>query len=183
MNASSRVDGNLAFLDLEMTGLDHERDVILQAALVVVTRELEPIDELCLDIWQPEAAMATMSPFVRDMHDKNGLLDRVRASRIDLREAERLLMGKLTACCNFPAILCGSSVWVDRMFLMRGMPGLAGYLHYRMLDVTGVRLFVERTLGPSAVFQKPTEGEHDALVDIKNSIAELRHYRALLAKP
>jgi oligoribonuclease len=135
-----------------------------------------------LDVWQPESALSVMSPFVRDMHDKNDQLDRVRASRVDLREAERQLLAKLTAWCNFPAILCGSSVWVDRMFLMRGMPGLTGYLHYRMLDVTSVRLFVDRALGPTAMFVKPTEGEHDALVDIKNSLAELKHYRVLLKK-
>jgi oligoribonuclease len=175
MFPATRIDGNLAFLDLEMTGLDPERDFILQAALVITTRELETIEELCCDVWQPESALAVMSPFVRDMHEKNGLIERVRASRIDAREAERQLLARITARCAYPAILCGSSVWVDRM------PGLCGYLHYRMLDVTSVRLFVERLLGSGAVYQKPTEGEHDALVDTRNSIAELRHYRALLA--
>jgi len=171
---------NLAWIDLEMTGLDPERDVILQAALIVTDKDLQPLDEHACDVWQPDSALERMSPFVRDMHDKNGLLARVRASRVDLREAQRQLMARISALCDFPAVLCGSSIWVDRTFLDRHMPGLAGYLHYRMVDVTSVKLLVDRWFGPQAVFQKPGVGEHDALVDIRNSIAELRHYRKLL---
>jgi len=171
---------NLAWIDLEMTGLDPERDVILQAALIVTDRDLQPLEEYVCDVWQPESVFERMSPFVRDMHEKNGLLDRVRASRVDQREAQRQLLTRISALCEHPAVLCGSSIWVDRTFLDRHMRGLAGYLHYRMVDVTSFKLVVDRWLGQSAVFQKPTEGEHDALVDIRNSIAELRHYRKLL---
>jgi oligoribonuclease len=179
---AGRNDSNLAFLDLEMTGLSPERDVIIQAALIVVNKDLQQLDEYCCDIWQPESALSVMSPFVRDMHEKNGLIERVRASRIDTREAERQLLSHVTALCPYPAILCGNSVWVDRMFLMKYMPALAGYLHYRMIDVTGVRLLAERWHGPGSTFQRSPEGEHDALVDTRNSIAELRHYRTLLMK-
>ena len=77
--------GNLAWLDLEMTGLDPQRDVIIQAALIVTSRELEPVEEYCCDIYQPDEALARMSPFVRDMHEKNGLIERVRASRATAR--------------------------------------------------------------------------------------------------
>jgi oligoribonuclease len=178
-----RTPSNLAFLDLEMTGLDPQRDVILQAALIVTDRELTPLEEYCCDVWQPDEALTLMSPFVRDMHEKNGLIERVRNSRIDLRDAQRQLLTRVAALCDHPAILCGSSIWVDRMFVDRYMPALAGYLHYRMIDVTSVRLLVERTLGPEGLFVKSLEGEHDALVDIRNSIAELRHYRGLLRKP
>ena len=85
-----------------------------------------------------------MSPFVRDMHEKNGLIARVRASRIDIRDAQRQMLSRIAALCEHPAVLCGSSIWVDRMFVDRHMPGLAGYLHYRMIDVTSVRLLVDR---------------------------------------
>lgn len=173
---------NLAWIDLEMTGLDPQRDVILQAAVIVTDRELVPLDEYCCDIWQPESALEVMSPFVRDMHEKNGLLTRVRGSRVDLREAQRQLLSRIAARCEHPAILCGNSIWVDRGFLDRYMPGLTGYLHYRMIDVTTVRLLVERWFGAEGAFSKSTVGEHDALVDIRNSIAELRHYRGLLAR-
>jgi oligoribonuclease len=177
---NQRSAGNLAFLDLEMTGLDAERDVIIQAALIVTDSELQPLDEYCCDIHQSEQALAVMSPFVRDMHEKNGLIERVRASRIDLREAQHQLIARVSTLCEHPAVLCGSSIWVDRVFVNRHMPGLGAYLHYRMIDVTSVKLLVQRWLGSSATFNKPTEGEHDALVDIRNSIAELRHYRSLL---
>jgi len=178
----TRGASNLAWLDLEMTGLDPQRDVILQAALIITDRELTPVDEYCCDIWQPDDALARMSPFVRDMHEKNGLIERVRASRIDLREAERQLLSRVAAQCEHPALLCGSSIWVDRTFVDRHMPGLSGYLHYRMIDVTSVRLLADRWLGSEAVFVKPTQGEHDALVDIRNSIAALRHYRGAFVK-
>jgi oligoribonuclease len=133
-------------------------------------------------VWQPDDALARMSPFVRDMHEKNGLIERVRASRIDLREAERQLLGRVASLCDHPAVLCGSSIWVDRTFIDRYMSGLSGYLHYRMIDVTSVRLLVDRWHGGDALFVKTAQGEHDALVDIRNSIAELRHYRTLLGK-
>jgi oligoribonuclease len=179
---SMRIAGNLAWIDLEMTGLDAQRDVIVQAALIVTDRDLNPLDEYCCDIWQPEEALACMSPFVRDMHEKNGLIERVRASRVDLREAQRQLLSRIAARCEHPAVLCGNSIWVDRNFLERYMPGLTGYLHYRMIDVTAVRLLVERWYGAEGSFSKPSAGEHDALVDIRNAIAELRHYRSLLTR-
>lgn len=178
----TRAPSNLAWLDLEMTGLDVQRDVILQAALIITDRELQPLDEYCVDVWQPDEALARMSPFVRDMHEKNGLIERVRNSRVDLREAERQLTARLTALCDYPAVLCGSSIWVDRTFVERYMPGLCGYLHYRMVDVSSLRILVDRWLAPETAFVKSSQGEHDALVDIRNSIAELRHYRSLFAK-
>src|SRR5262245_60645363 len=98
-NNAARNEGNIAFLDLEMTGLSPERDAIIQAALIITNKELEPLDEYVCDIWQPEEALAVMSPFVRDMHDKNGLIERVRASRVDLREAERQLLSRISAQC------------------------------------------------------------------------------------
>jgi oligoribonuclease len=174
--------GNLAWIDLEMTGLDPQRDVILQAAVIITDRELVALDEYCCDIWQPDAALEVMSPFVRDMHEKNGLLERVRSSRVDLREAQRQLLSRVAARCEHPAVLCGNSVWVDRSFLERHMPGLTGYLHYRMIDVTTMRLLVDSWYGAEGAFSKPSLGEHDALVDIRNSIAELRHYRSILAR-
>jgi oligoribonuclease len=175
-----RHPSNLAFIDLEMTGLDSQHDAIIQAALIVTDRDLQPLDEYSCDIYQPEEVLARMSPFVRDMHEKNGLIERVRVSRIDLRESQRQLLSRVAAHCEYPAVLCGSSIWVDRTFIDRAMPALGGYLHYRMIDVTSVRLLVERWHGASAVYVKPSAGEHDALVDIRNSIAELRHYRALM---
>ncbi|MBK9384046.1 MAG: oligoribonuclease [Planctomycetes bacterium] len=171
---------NLVWIDLEMTGLDVEREVILQAALIVTDKELRPLERWVGDLWQPEAALEHMTPFVRDMHEKNGLLERCRRSRLDLRQAEQELLKRVAGWCSYPALLAGSSVGHDKRFLERYMPGLASYLSYRVLDVTTLKLLARAWYGEGAVFQKPKEREHDALFDITNSIAELAHYRATL---
>jgi oligoribonuclease len=173
---------NLAWIDLEMTGLDAQSDVIVQAALIVTTAELEPLEEFACDVWQPESALANMTPFVRDMHVKTGLLSRVRASSTDVAQAQRALLERIAGWCTFPALLCGNSVGQDKRFIEHWMPGLAGYLHYRVLDVTTLKLLANLWYGAEAVFPKPTENAHDALVDIKNSIAELSHYRATILR-
>jgi len=171
-------DSNLVFLDLEMTGLDPARDVILQAALIVTTKDLDPLEEYACDVWQPETELSKMSPFVRDMHEKNGLVERVRQSKLELGAAEKRLIERVAGWCAYPAILCGNSIGQDKRFLERWMPGLAGYLSYRILDVSSVKILARAWYGEDALFKKPDEGEHDALVDIRNSIAELKHYRA-----
>jgi oligoribonuclease len=163
-----------------MTGLDPSADVILQAALVITDAALEPLDEVSVDIGQPEAALAGMSPFVREMHTRTGLIDRVRRSTVGVPTAERRLLDCISAWCPAPATLCGNSIWNDRRFIARYMPALDGYLHYRVVDVSSVKVLAERWYGPSAVFVKPTAGAHDATVDVKLSVAELRHYRQTL---
>lgn len=178
--ARTQSHANLAWLDLEMTGLDCESDVILQAALIVTDSELRPLEEFACDIWQPEGALTRMSPFVREMHTKTGLLPRVLASRVELAAAERFLLERIAGWCPFPAVLCGNSISQDRRFIDRYMPGLSRYLHYRLLDVTAVKLLARLWYGEAAVYAKPAEGAHDALVDIRNSIAELAHYRRTL---
>ncbi len=174
---------HLAWLDLEMTGLDPAENVIVQAALIVTNDRLEPLEELTLDVWQPESALARMTPFVRDMHEKTGLLARVRASRVDVRDAERGLLERIAGWCTFPAMLCGNSIGNDRRFVDRHMPGLAGYLHYRMIDVSALKVLAALWYGEAAVFQKPDAGKYDALNDVRMSIAELAHYRATLLRP
>lgn len=172
--------GNLAWLDLEMTGLDPERDAILQAALIITDENLQPLEEWVCDIWQPESELAKMTPFVREMHEQTGLLSRVRKSKIDLWATEKRLLERVTGWCTYPAVLCGNTIGQDKRFVDRHMPGLAGYLSYRTVDVTSLKILARLWYGEGAVFQKSQEGEHDALVDIKNSIAELAHYRATL---
>jgi oligoribonuclease len=171
---------HLAWIDLEMTGLNPVCDVILQAALIVTTADLTILEEYACDVWQPESALAAMSPFVRDMHTSTGLLKRVRQSRMDVLAAERALLERVTGWCAFPAVLCGNSIGQDRRFLERHMPGLSGFLHYRMLDVTTVKLLARAWYGEEALYVKSEAGAHDALVDIHNSIAELAHYRKSL---
>lgn len=173
--------GNLAWIDLEMTGLDTSKDVILQAAVIITDAELQHLESYVVDVWQPPGALDSMVPFVRAMHEKTGLLDRVAASEVDLRRAEQELLARVAGHCPYPAILCGNSVGADKAFIHRYMPGLAGYLHYRILDVSSLKI-VSGLWNPRARFQKPNDREHDALFDIENSIAELRHYREHLLK-
>jgi oligoribonuclease len=171
---------HLVWLDLEMTGLDVDKDVILQSALVITDAQLQPLEQFAVDIWQPESELSRMSPYVREMHEKTGLLDRVRRSRTECRRAEQSMLEIVSGWCPYGAILCGNSIWQDRRFVDRYMPGLAAYLTYRLLDVSSIKILAKTWFGASAVFDKPAAGEHDALVDIRNSIAELAHYRKTL---
>jgi oligoribonuclease len=181
--ARAQADGNLAWLDLEMTGLDPNHDVILQAALIVTNRNLEPLEEYACDVWQPDVELGKMTPFVRDMHEKNGLIERVQKSKLELAAAEKRLLERVAGWCPYPAILCGNSIGQDKRFVDRWMPGLSGYLSYRIVDVSSIKILARSWFGDGAMFKKPEEGEHDALVDIRNSIAELKHYRANLFRP
>ena len=173
-------EGNLAWLDLEMTGLSPENDVIVQAALIITNSELHTLEEYCVDIWQPDAALAKMTPFVRDMHEKSGLTERVRASKVELRTAEQRLLERVAGFCPFPAVLCGNTIGQDKRFIDRHMPGLSAFLSYRTIDVSSLKLLAKTWYGPAAVFDKPKDREHDALFDVRNSIAELSHYRKTL---
>jgi oligoribonuclease len=174
---------NLAWIDLEMTGLDSESDVILQAALVVTNRALESLEEFACDVWQPAEALGRMAPIVRQMHERTGLLDRIATARLDVRQVEQELLQRVAGWCPYPAVLCGSSIWSDRRFIDRYMPGLARYLHYRMLDVSSIKLLARKWYGQSHVFSSSEVGKHDALADVRRSIAELQHYRRHLFVP
>ena len=169
--------GNLAWLDLEMTGLDAERDVILQAALVITDRDLKVLEQFCCDIWQPAQALEKMTPFVRAMHKKSGLIERVQKSELDQGATERALLERVAGWCTYPAVLCGNSISQDKLFLSHHMPSLAGYLSYRILDVSSIKIIARLWYGESALYRKPEEGAHDALFDIRQSLAELAHYR------
>ena len=173
---------NLVWIDLEMTGLDVDRHAIVQAALIVTDKALNPLEELCCDIWQLPEVLSQMSPFVREMHEKTGLLSRLAESRSDVGDAEKRLLAMIAGWCAYPAVLCGNSVWQDRKFIDRYMPALGGYLHYRLLDVSTLKVVARTFYGEDAVYQKPKDGKHDALIDIRNSIAELKHYRATLLR-
>jgi len=178
MEASRRQQAktNLVWMDLEMTGLDPNVDSILQAALIVTSAELEPLERYVVDIWQPEAALSHMVPFVRSMHEKTGLLTRVRASTTEVRRAEQELLARVSGWCAYQPVLCGNTIHSDRKFIDRYMPALAGYLHYRMVDVSSLKVLTQLWY-PTRMYDKPKSAEHDALFDIEQSIAELVHYR------
>jgi oligoribonuclease len=182
-NQRVRQATNLVWMDLEMTGLDAQNDVILQAALVITDSELNPLEEFACDVWQPPSALELMSPFVRDMHERTGLLGRVALSRTDLQSAEKQLIERVCGWCAYPALLCGNSIGQDKRFIDRWMPGLAGYLSYRTIDVSSIKMLAKLWYGDEAMFKKPTDQEHDAIFDVRQSIAELAHYRRSLFAP
>lgn len=173
----------LVWLDLEMTGLDPEKDVILQAAAIVTELDrYEELEVLEVPVWQPESALERMTPFVRTMHEQNGLLERVRKSRSSTLDAERKIVDLVDRWCGpRQGILAGNTIWQDRRFLARYMPVLEGFLHFRQVDVTGWKILIRAWLGEKGEFRK--DKAHTALEDVRGSIAELEFYRKTLGVP
>ncbi len=168
----------LVWMDLEMTGLDPERDTILEIATLITDNALTVLahgPELA--IHHPPAVLDGMNPWCREHHGASGLTDRVRASRVTMEQAEAqtLAFVRLHAA-ERSSPLCGNSVYQDRRFLARYMPALEAYLHYRNIDVSTVKELVRRWY-PNG--QQPPEKQHahTALADIHESIAELQFYR------
>jgi len=171
----------LAWIDLEMTGLDPQRDVILEIAALVTNDELsEIIAGPDLVIHQPPEALDQMSDEVRKMHSDNGLLEQVKASQVSLQQAGESVEAFLRIHIDEPntAPLCGNTIGTDRGFLARYLPGIDEFLHYRMIDVSTVKELARRW-NPDIYEQSPKKAEaHRALDDIKESIEELRWYRS-----
>lgn len=166
-----------AWLDLEMTGLDPATCAIVEMALILTDGDLQPLaPPLELVIWQPEEVMARMSPFVRELHTKTGLLPKIARSEVSLQDAEREAMRLITQHAGYgEARLCGNSIYTDRAFIRAHMPQFEGYLHYRMVDVSS---FKELGVAWNNYrYRKPDGAQHTALFDIQQSIAELQAYR------
>ena len=163
--------------DLEMTGLDPKTCVIVEIGVIITGPDLVPIAEIQHAIWQPDDVLATMEPFVRDMHTKNGLLERVRASRTSLRDAERAVFSLVQKHVPFrEGILAGNSIHVDRRFLQAYMPLLEEYLHYRQLDVSSLKV-LSRAWYPNGPDFKKDGKDHTAISDLRTSLEELAHYK------
>ena len=173
----------LVWLDLEMTGLEPKDCAIVQMAIVLTDEQLVPLAApLELTIWQPEAVLASMSPFVRAMHQRSGLLEKVRRSEVSVEDAEQEALHLITKHAPYrTARLCGNSIGQDRRFLYAYMPLLEGYLHYRQIDVSTLKELARAWHGIK--FSKPDEGQHTALFDVQQSIAELKFYREHLFRP
>ena len=178
LSANYKQSPRLVWIDLEMTGLDVEKDVILEVATIITDNDLNIIEESdSLVIRQPESVLATMNEWSRKHHAESGLLDRVRASEISVEEAEATtfdLVRKHAEIHTSP--LCGNSVWQDRRFLARYMPTLEHYLHYRLIDVSTVKELARRW-APNLLERVAKKAQHRALDDIRESINELKLYR------
>jgi oligoribonuclease len=170
----------LVWMDLEMTGLDHTTDVIVEIATLVTDDDLTIVAEgPDLVVHQPDEVLARMDPFVVDMHTTSGLLEAIKASTITLEEAGAATLEFIRGHVPEPATvpLCGNSIGTDRRFLAAYLPEIEQYLHYRSIDVSSVKELVKRWY-PGLNGSRPhKQGTHRALDDIRQSVQELRFYR------
>lgn len=173
-------------MDLEMTGLDPARDVIVEIATIVTDDQLTIIAEgPDIVIHQPDDVLARMDPFVTDMHTRSGLLAAIRASTVTLADAGAATLAFIKQHVPEPGRvpLCGNSIGMDRRFLTAYLPEIENWLHYRSIDVSSVKELVKRWY-PQVNNGRPHKaGAHRALDDIRESIAELRYYRERVFLP
>jgi oligoribonuclease len=169
-----------------MTGLDLGRDALIEVAALVTDPDLNVLgDGVDVVIHAEDALLDGMFDIVREMHDKSGLTEQVRASTIGVEEAEDRIMSYLATHVPEPrsAPLCGNSIATDRGFLARDMPRLDAHLHYRMIDVSSIKELCRRWY-PRTYYGQPPKGlAHRALADIKESIRELEFYRRTIFVP
>ncbi len=171
----------LVWMDLEMTGLDPERDVIVEIATLVTDDDLNIIEEgPDLVVSAPTEALENMDPFVVKMHTKSGLLEEIRRSNITLEQAGKLTLEFIQRHVKEPRTvpLAGNSIGNDRRFLLRYLPDIENYLHYRVVDVSTIKELSKRWY-PEATKEAPGKNEaHRAMDDIKESVNELKYYRS-----
>lgn len=169
---------NLIWIDLEMTGLDTQNDHIIEIATIVTDAQLNVLEEgPMLAIYQPQAIMEAMDEWNTNQHGKSGLTQRVHDSKHSTADAERETLEFLQRWVPKGASpMCGNSICQDRRFMARLMPELEDYFHYRNLDVSTLKELARRW-APEVYSGFSKESSHLALDDIKDSIAELKHYR------
>ncbi|MCU1503960.1 MAG: orn [Ilumatobacteraceae bacterium] len=170
-------------MDLEMTGLDPIRNVIVEIATIITDDDLEIVAEgPDLVVHQDDDALALMEPVVFEMHTKSGLLPAIRSSAVSLADAGAQTMAFLAEHVTAPRTvpLCGNSIGTDRRFLAAHLPEIEDYLHYRSVDVSSIKELARRWYPDFNRGRPHKHGNHRALDDIRESIEELRWYRERL---
>lgn len=180
-----RMNDRMVWIDCEMTGLSLSDDALIEVAALVTDSELNVLgDGVDIVIRPPAHALEAMPEVVREMHTTSGLLEELDAGTT-LADAEARVLAYVREWVPDAgrAPLCGNSVSTDRGFLARDMPALDGHLHYRIVDVSSIKELARRWY-PRAYYNSPEKnGNHRALADIRESIAELRYYREAVFVP
>ncbi len=176
-------DQNLVWLDCEMSGLDPEKERLLEIAVVITGPNLEPrVEGPVLVIHQGDAILNAMDAWNKGTHGKSGLIDKVKVSTVDEEQAQAELLafiGRYVPKNGSP--MCGNSIGQDRRFLVKYMPKLEAYFHYRNLDVSTLKELAKRWK-PTVYDGFKKHQKHTALADVHESIDELAHYREHLLK-
>jgi len=175
----TRSKKNLVWIDCEMTGLDPDRNVLIEIAVIITNYDLEIVARgPVLAIRQSKARLDLMDAWNRRTHKQSGLLDRIREEGVPLGDAEHEVLKFVKRhCYKKTAPLCGNSIGQDKRFLAKYMPKLHEFLHYKVIDVSSIKLLATEWYGGK--HQPPEKQElHRALADIEESIEELRYYRA-----
>jgi oligoribonuclease len=174
----AKSDQNLVWLDCEMTGLDPERERLIEIAVVVTGPQLTPrIEGPVLVIHQSDDILNKMDAWNKGTHGRSGLIDKVKASTVTEAEAERTLIAFLSKYVpKFTSPLCGNTIGQDRRFLVKYMPKLEAFFHYRNLDVSTLKELSKRWK-PEVYSAFKKAQKHTALADVHESIDEMEHYR------
>ena len=174
----AKSDQNLVWLDCEMTGLDPEVERLLEIAVVVTGPNLEPrIEGPVLVIHQSDELLNKMDAWNKGTHGRSGLIDKVKASIVSEEDAERQIIEFLARYVPKGVVpMCGNSIGQDRRFLVRYMPKLERFFHYRNVDVSTLKELAKRWK-PEAYTSFKKAQKHTALADVQESIDELAHYR------
>lgn len=172
----------LIWVDMEMTGLNPDTDVVIEIASIVTTKDLEVLAEgPVIAIHQSDATLAKMDEWNTRTHGESGLVDRVRASSVDETAATELTLEFFNEWVQpNTSPMCGNSIGQDRRFMARHMPELEAFFHYRNLDVTTLKLLAGYWRADLPAH--PKQNAHEALADIRESIEELRYYREHLIR-
>ncbi|WP_293762774.1 oligoribonuclease [uncultured Aquitalea sp.] len=169
---------NLIWLDMEMTGLDPEKERIIEVAMIATDSQLNVLGQSpVLVIHQPDSLLDAMDDWNKNTHGKSGLIDKVKASAVSEAQAEEMLlafMAEYVPARTSP--MCGNTIHQDRRFMVRWMPRLEEYFHYRNIDVSTLKELCKRWK-PEVARGVVKRGKHEALADIEESIEELRYYR------
>lgn len=179
----SKSDQNLVWLDCEMSGLDPDKERLLEIAIVITGPQLTPrIEGPVLVIHQSDALLASMDAWNKGTHGKSGLIDKVKASTVSEEEAQTVLIAFIQKYVSKAASpMCGNTIGQDRRFLLKYMPKLEAWFHYRNLDVSTLKELSKRWK-PEVYASFKKQQKHTALADVHESIDELEHYRTHFLK-